>query len=257
MTEQFSMSKTALTKASQTTSATGEKNTSNSKTNSKLDEHIKKKTENSKQNKQRSTTKRTEKMVKSEPTKRVITQGELIASISSAAQAGVLGTLLLCLTILGFLCSKGVLSLNFANAAAVYPMPKQLQVPTLSVKPRPKQSQRKVQKAISETKSSHKETKVKELRQKHETTERKHTATKLPHKQTKQTKSMHKNHLKTTRELTWKTRTCFTVDETDPPKKENVLLKILNKATNNNPIQESKRGQTYLKSPSAVEITIA
>ena len=252
-TEQLSsMEKTTMAQTvSSPTRSSDNKMTSKSKSNAPLAKQLKTKAEK-KQKSRLTTIKTTEKIA--EQTKRIITHGELIASISSAAQAGVLGTLLVCLAVLGFLCSKGVLSLNVSSPATAHPSLMQMQTP-FYVHSNSNHTRKKVQKPTSKTKSSHKTTKVQELQQrKPQTTKTNHTTSKQ-HKQHKQFRGKHTN-LKTSRELTWKTRTCFAVDETETPKKENVLLKILNKATNNNTIQDSKRGQSYLKSPSVVDLTV-
>ena len=221
----------------------------------KTDIDLKTKT-NTKDNKKLQTRSPTTKLIEKikTKTKRIITERELTASVTSAAQAGVLGTLLLCLTALGFLCSKGILTINFSNMdSVVHPATAQIKNRNVT-KSKSKQSHcEKIKKSmIGGIKTSHRTSKVHKINCKTEAVKT------LQQTQKYRTKVKNKeSNLKRTRELTWKSRTCFTVDETKPVQKENVLLNILSKTTDIHPMRESKRGQTYLKQPSFVEITLS
>ena len=176
---------------------------------------------------------------------RIITHGELMASVTVAVQAGILGTLLIGLTFLGILCYKGVLTMGCSSSGAVHPMithpPKVFQP---HAKSSPSKSNRNTNKHASKKHKSRSKARIEEF-----TSKNRSTTSKKQKMQSVQNKS------KLSRELTWKSRTCFTVDETCSDIKENTGM-VSNQGAKNS--HDLKKSQAYLQSPlSLVELNFS
>ena len=181
---------------------------------------------------------------------RVITHGELVSSIVSAAQGGVLGTIVLTISILGLLCSKGVLTISPGPPPTAF-LPQVPQTSTVQKTSYTQNSRHKNRKI----KNQHKNypSKLKEVKESR-IEKRKEKKTKVKSLE-KKVKHSNKRVTPPNRELTWKTRTCFSVDKTATmkTKSENLFLKAVNQATKSNRIYDSKRVKSYKKSPKGTE----
>ena len=159
-----------------------------------------------------------------------ITRGEFVASIVAAAQSGILGTLMICLTAFLILCSKGIVNIGGSRFTAVHPEPEDSSSSS-SYQNRSTEQQYNKQKVKTDNVN---ENPPKEKRKK---------------KRKKQGK-VGPDTLSLRREMTWKSRTCFMVDEisTTKVKKKRSLRKFFTKSTKVDKVKENKRKEPYLRS---------
>lgn len=176
---------------------------------------------------------------------RVITRGELIASIVSAALGGILCSFIVFLSVFFILCKKGIISLSFSNIRAVHSLPLS-EVESLSHRTvcqsqqQPKtvrtERQKKSEKNVNIYEKSHKKKDISE------------NSYKIRRKNNKQRNKL--ESLTLNREMTWKARTCFVVDETTTSnmKKKSIWKSFFTKSTKVKKIKMQKRKKPYVQS---------